>query len=72
MALLDRIDALLVLMHHSRSKSEQDAVLIRLQAEVNRLHGVIGESKVDGGLPANAHAPRRTGAKSMRAHGRVS
>lgn len=51
MSLLDKIDALLVLMSHSRSKSEQDDVVIRLQAEVNRLHDVLDDSDIEARVP---------------------
>jgi hypothetical protein len=51
MALLDKIDALLVLMRHSRSKSEQDDVLVRLQAEVDRLHDVMREPRSSDNCP---------------------
>ena len=44
--LLDRIDTLIDMMRRSRTKSAQDAVLIRLEAEVERLHELLDEQSV--------------------------
>jgi hypothetical protein len=47
--LLDRIDTLIDMMRRSRTKSAQDAVLIRLEAEVERLHELLDEQSAGDG-----------------------
>jgi hypothetical protein len=50
MATFDRVDALVVMMRRARSKSEQDAILIRLESAIERLHEAIDMS-CPGGCP---------------------
>jgi hypothetical protein len=61
--LLDRIDTLIDMMRRSQTKSAQDAVLVRLESEVERLHELLdeqldGEGQQDSWAGAVAQAGR--------------
>jgi len=65
--LLDRIDVLIDMMRRSRTKSAQDAVLIRLESEVERLHELLDEHLAGDGPPGSwAGAVAQSGRSSFR------